>query len=76
MLETIKENYNAIKDKLITSFRNPRPNPSLLQNLAKKGTIILSHRAGEANTDINKIRVEADPSIFCKNFTNIKRVGT
>ena len=76
MLETIKENYNAIKDKLIASFRNTQRNPSLLQNLAKKGTRILSHLTAEAKIDINKIRVEAEPSTFCKNFTNIKKVGT
>ena len=63
------------KDKLLVSFRNPKPYPSPLENLAKQGTRLLSHLIGEANIDINKTRVQTGPSTFCKNFSNIKRVG-
>ena len=44
-------------------------------SLAKHGTRLLSHLIGETNIDINKIRVETEAVTFCKNFTNIKRVG-
>ena len=44
-------------------------------SLAKHGTRLLSHLIGETNIDINKIRVETEPTTFCKNFTNIKKVG-
>ena len=75
-LKLLSKNNNALKDKLIASFRSPRPYPPPLQNLAKQGTRILSHLTGETNIDISKIRVETKPSTSCKNFTNIKRVGT
>ena len=68
-LKLLRKNDNALKEKLIASFRNPKPYPSPLQNLAKQRTRILSHLAGETNIDINKIRVETESSTFCKNFT-------
>ena len=64
-----------MKDKLIASFRNPKPYPLPPQNLIKQGTRKLSHLTEETNIDISRIRVETEPSTFCKNFTNIKRVG-
>ena len=75
-LKLLRKNDNALKDNLIASFTNPKPYPSPLQNFAKQGARILSHLTGETNTDINKIRVETEPSTFWKNFTIIKRVGT
>ena len=59
-------------DKLTASFRNPKPYLSPLQNLAKQGTRQLSHLIGETNIDINKIKVETAPTMFCKYFTNMK----
>ena len=53
-----------------------KPYLSPLQNLAKQGTRLLSHLIiGQTNIDINKIRVETEPTTFYKNFTNMKRVG-
>ena len=74
-LKLLRKNDNALKDKLIASFKNPKPYPSPLENLAKQGTRLLSHLIGQINIDINKIRVETEPATFCKNFTNIKIVG-
>ena len=74
-LKLLRKNDNALKDKLIASFKNPKPYPSPLENLVKQGTRLLSHLIGEINIDINKIRVETEPTTFCKNFTNIKIVG-
>ena len=42
-LELLRKNDNALKDKLIASFRNLKPYPSPLHNLAKQDTRILSH---------------------------------
>ena len=74
-LKLLWKKDNALKDKLIALFKNPKPYPSPLQNLAKQGTRLFSHLIGGTNFDINKIRVETEPTTFCKNFTNIERVG-
>ena len=71
-LKLLRKNDITFKDKLIASFKNQKPSP--LQNLAKPCTRLLSHLLGETNIDINKIRVETEPTTSCKNFTNIKRV--
>ena len=76
MLETILvKTDNTLTDKLIASFRNLKPYPLPIQSLAKQGTRLSSHLIGETNIDINKIRVEKEPSTFSQNFTSIKRVG-
>ena len=73
-LKLLRKNDNTLKDKLIASFKNLKPYPSPLQNLAKQGTRLLLNLTGETNIDISKIRVETEPTTFCKNFTNIKKV--
>ena len=50
----------------MASLKNPKSSPSAPQNLTKQG---------ETNIDINNIRVETEPTTFCKNFTSIKKVG-
>ena len=74
-LKLLRKNYNTLKDNLIASFKNQKSYPSPLQNLVKQGTRLLSHLTVGANIDIYKIRVETEPIVFCKKFTNIKRVG-
>ena len=63
-LKLSRKNDKTLKDKLLASFRNPKLYPSSLQNIAKQGTRLLSHLIGQANIDINKIRVEKEPSTF------------
>ena len=74
-LKLLRKNYNTLKDNLIASFKNQKSYPSPLQNLVKQGTRLLSHLTVGANIDIYKIRVETEPIVFWKKFTNIKRVG-
>ena len=74
-LKLLRKNDNALKDSLIASFRKPKPFPSPLQNLAKQHKIIISYLTGQTNIDINKIRIETEPSTFCRDFINIKTVG-
>ena len=74
-LTLLRDNDNALKDKLIASLRNPKPYPLPPQILIKQGTKTLPHLIGKTNIDTSKIRVETEPNTFCKNFINIKRVG-
>ena len=64
-----------LKDMMTVLFRNSNSYLSPLQNLTKQVTRILSYLTGETNIDIKKLKVETKHSTFCKNFTNIKRVG-
>ena len=74
-LKLLRKIDDILTDKLMASFKNPKSSPSAPQNLAKQGTRLLSHLIGEINIDINNIRVETEPTTFCKNFTSIKKVG-
>ena len=57
-LKLLRKNDNTLNEKLIALFKNPKPYPSPLQNLAKQGTRLLSHLIGEANINIKRNRVE------------------
>ena len=57
---------NTLKDKLIASFRNLKPYSPSFQNLGKQGTRLLSHLIGGKNININKIRVETQPTAFAR----------
>ena len=73
-MKLLRKNDNTLKSKLIASFKNPKTYLSPLQNLDKQGIRLPPHIIGETNIDINKIRVETEPTTFRKNLTNTKRV--